>query len=32
MVVGRAMDITGSHFDGLCLGEAMSDICGECPC
>lgn len=32
MVVDRAMDITGSHFDGLCLGEAMSDDCGKCLC
>ena len=32
MVVGRAMEITGSHFDGLCLGEVMSDLCGKHSC
>jgi hypothetical protein len=27
MVVGRAIDATDSHFDGLCLGERIGQVC-----
>jgi hypothetical protein len=27
MVVGEAIDVTGSHFDGLCLGERIGHFC-----
>lgn len=28
MVVGSAIDVTGTFFDGLCLGRSLLDICG----